>query len=45
VDLLIPDEADSGDDADARQKAQIIEDTLEAFASPPRWWNGTAARW
>ena len=34
VDLLVPDAADDGDDADARQKAQIIEDTLEAFGIP-----------
>jgi S-DNA-T family DNA segregation ATPase FtsK/SpoIIIE len=34
LDLLVPDVASSGDDADARQKAQIIEDTLEAFGIP-----------
>ena len=34
LDLLIPDEADLGDDADARHQAQIIEETLEAFGIP-----------
>ncbi|TEU09078.1 MAG: DNA translocase FtsK [Anaerolineales bacterium] len=34
LDLLAPDEADDGDDADARLRAQIIEETLAAFGVP-----------
>ncbi|HUV94237.1 MAG TPA: DNA translocase FtsK 4TM domain-containing protein [Anaerolineae bacterium] len=34
VDLLAPDEADGGDDADARLRAQIIGETLGAFGVP-----------
>jgi len=36
LDLLSPDEPGSHDDADARFKAQIIEDTLEAFGIPAK---------
>ena len=34
LDLLVPDAVNSVDDADARQRAQIIEETLEAFGVP-----------
>ena len=34
LDLLVADEADSEDESDARQRAQIIEETLEAFGIP-----------
>ena len=36
LDLLLPDEADDGDDADARLRAQTIEETLDAFGVPAR---------
>jgi len=36
LDLLLPDEGQGGDDADARHRAQIIEETLEAFGIPAR---------
>jgi S-DNA-T family DNA segregation ATPase FtsK/SpoIIIE len=34
LDLLVADEADSGDDTDARHKAEIITETLDAFGIP-----------
>jgi len=34
LDLLTPDVAASGEDADVRQRAQVIEETLEAFGVP-----------
>ncbi|MBN1400965.1 MAG: DUF87 domain-containing protein [Anaerolineae bacterium] len=34
LDLLTPDQAGSEDDADARHRAQIIEETLDAFGIP-----------
>ncbi len=34
IDLLVADEADNGDDADARHKAEIITETLDAFGIP-----------
>ena len=34
LDMLIMDQAEKGDDADARMRAQIIEETLEAFGIP-----------
>jgi S-DNA-T family DNA segregation ATPase FtsK/SpoIIIE len=36
LELLVPDLADDGDDADARAKAEIIEETLSAFGVPAR---------
>ena len=34
LDLLVPDAADTGSDAEAREKAQVIEETLGAFGIP-----------
>jgi S-DNA-T family DNA segregation ATPase FtsK/SpoIIIE len=34
LDMLVVDQGDKGDDADARMRAQIIEETLEAFGIP-----------
>ena len=34
LDLLVPDNSVTGDDADARERAQIIEETLDAFGIP-----------
>jgi S-DNA-T family DNA segregation ATPase FtsK/SpoIIIE len=34
LDLLVPDEVGTSDDADARERAQVIEDTLGAFGIP-----------
>jgi DNA segregation ATPase FtsK/SpoIIIE, S-DNA-T family len=45
LDLLIADEVGDGDDADARHKAQVIEETLEAFGVPVEvveWHRGPA---
>ncbi len=36
LDLLVPDDPTSGDDADARMRAQIIQETLDAFGVPSR---------
>jgi len=36
LDLLTPEEPGTSDEADARLKAQLIEDTLEAFGIPAR---------
>jgi DNA segregation ATPase FtsK/SpoIIIE, S-DNA-T family len=45
LDLLIADEVGDSDDADARHKAQVIEETLEAFGVPVEvveWHRGPA---
>jgi len=34
LDLLVPDLSDVGDDADARMRSQIIQETLQAFGVP-----------
>ena len=34
LDLLVPDDPATGDDADARMRAQIIQETLDAFGVP-----------
>ncbi|NLD75024.1 MAG: DNA translocase FtsK, partial [Chloroflexi bacterium] len=34
LDLLVPDDPTTGDDADARMRAQIIQETLDAFGVP-----------
>ena len=41
LDLLISDKSATGDDGDARQSAQVIEETLDAFGIPARvvGWN------
>ena len=36
LDVLIPDDSDQGNDADARHGAQVIEETLEAFGVPAK---------
>ena len=36
LDILLPDDPVSGDDADARMRAQIIQETLESFGVPSR---------
>ena len=36
LDMLVPDRADQGDETDARHRAQVIEETLEAFGIPAK---------